>query len=78
MVTRNTPTQTQLDQVVALLEDTGVDLFDVLIEVFTTWDDRAVLALLPAKTIEEAITYLRYKHTEQASAYNLQPSSRHP
>ena len=49
-----------IDQVVELMEDTGVDLYlHVLPEVFINWEDRDVLALLPAEIVQAALAYLR-------------------
>jgi predicted metal-dependent peptidase len=69
METRKTPTKAQIDEVVALLEETGEDLWlNVLPEVFLNWDEREVLALLPHEVVEAALVYLRYQQQEQDDA----------
>jgi hypothetical protein len=50
----------EIDQVVELMEATGLDLYlHVLPEVFINWEDREVLALLPAELVQAALAYLR-------------------
>ena len=69
MSTRNAPTKAQIDQVVELLEETGIDLFlEVLPEVFINWEDQDVLALLPAEIVEAALVYLRQEKKAQDEA----------
>jgi hypothetical protein len=66
MATHNTPTNARIDEVMDLLDETGEDLFlNVLPEVFVNWDERAVLALLPAEVVEAALTYLRQQKQAQ-------------
>ena len=66
METRNKPTQAQIDEVVELMEDTGIDLFlNVLPEVFLNWEDQDVLALLPGEIVQAALVYLRQEKKEQ-------------
>jgi hypothetical protein len=61
------PTKAQIDQVIELLEETGEDLWlNVLPEVFLNWDDRDVLALLPAEIVEAALVYLREQQAQDA------------
>jgi hypothetical protein len=66
MATSNKPTKAQIDQVVELMEETGIDLYlNVLPEVFINWEDQDVLALLPAEIVEAALVYLRREKQEQ-------------
>jgi hypothetical protein len=66
MATSNTPTKAQIDEVVALMEDTGIDLYlHVLPEVFINWEDQDVLALLPAEIVHASLVYLRQEKTAQ-------------
>jgi two-component sensor histidine kinase len=60
------PTKAQIDQVVELMDETGIDLFlDVLPEIFINWEDETVLALLPAEIVQNALVYLREQKKEQ-------------
>jgi hypothetical protein len=60
------PTKAQIDQVIELLEETGEDLWlNVLPEVFINWDEKDVLALLPAEIIQAALVYLRQEKRAQ-------------
>jgi hypothetical protein len=60
------PTKAPIDQVVELMDETGIDLFlDVLPEIFINWEDETVLALLPAEIVQQALVYLREKKQEQ-------------
>ena len=53
----------EIDQVVELMEDTGMDLYlHVLPEVFINWEDHDVLALLPAEIVQAALAYLRQEN----------------
>ena len=61
------PTRAQCEQVVDLMEATGIDLSDMLLEVFADWKDADVLALLPAELVERAQRYLEEKKQEQAT-----------
>jgi hypothetical protein len=72
MSTHNPPEQADIDRVVELMEETGVDLTDLFLEIFVTWEDAAVLALLPANVIQAALVYLRQqKHDlDEAAAHD--------
>jgi H2-forming N5,N10-methylenetetrahydromethanopterin dehydrogenase-like enzyme len=66
MATSNKPTKAQIDQVVELMEETGIDLYlNVLPEVFINWEDQDVLALLPAEIVQAALVYLRQEKKAQ-------------
>jgi hypothetical protein len=54
-----TAPQAQIDHVVELMEEAGIDLYDLLLEVFMNWNDAQVLALLPAERTQAALTYLQ-------------------
>ena len=69
MATHNKPAQAQIDQVVALMDETGIDLYlNVLPEVFINWEEEDVLALLPAEIVEAALVYLRQEKQEPDEA----------
>jgi hypothetical protein len=69
MATHHPPTKAQIDEVVELMEETGEDLWlNVLPEIFLNWDDRDVLALLPAELVEAALAYLRQEKRRQDDA----------
>jgi hypothetical protein len=66
MATDNKPTKAEIDQVVDLMEETGIDLYlNVLPEVFINWEDQDVLALLPAEIVQAALVYLRQEKKAQ-------------
>jgi hypothetical protein len=56
--------QAQIEQIISLMEATDTDL-DVLLEVFSSWDDEAVLALLPPSRLHAALVYLQQAQAEQ-------------
>ena len=69
MATHNRPPQTHIDEVMHLLEDTGLDLLlDVLPAVLVNRDDEHVLAWLPAEIVQAALTYLKQQKQEQDEA----------
>jgi hypothetical protein len=57
--------QAQIEQIILLMEATDTDLIDVLLEVFSNWDDEAVLALLPPSRLHAALVYLQRAQAEQ-------------
>jgi hypothetical protein len=66
MATHNRPPQAHIDEVMHLLEDTGLDLLlDVLPAVLATRDDEQMLAWLPAEIVQAALTYLKQQKQEQ-------------
>jgi hypothetical protein len=70
MATHNRPPQAHIDEVMHLLEDTGLDLLlDVLPAVLATRDDEQVLAWLPAEIVQAALTYLKQQKQEQDEAH---------
>jgi hypothetical protein len=72
MSTHHPPTQADIDRVVELMEEIGVDLTDLFLEIFVNWEDAAVLALLPANVIQAALVYLQQqKHDlDEAAAHD--------
>jgi hypothetical protein len=69
MAASNQPTKAQIDEVLELMEETGIDLYlNVLPEVFINWEDQDVLALLPAEIVEAALVYLRQEKKAQDEA----------
>jgi ATP adenylyltransferase/5',5'''-P-1,P-4-tetraphosphate phosphorylase II len=69
MATHNQPPQTHIDELMHLLEDTGLDLLlDVLPAVLATRDDEQMLAWLPAEIVQAALTYLQQQKQEQDEA----------
>jgi hypothetical protein len=60
MATYNEPTKADMiTLIVNLLDETGIDLYlNVLPEVFINWEEKDVLALLPAEIVEAALVYL--------------------
>ena len=56
---------TQIEQIISLMEATNTDLIYVLFEVFSNWDDEAVLALLPPSRLHAALIYLQQAQAEQ-------------
>ena len=69
MATHNRPPQAHIDEVMHLLEDTGLDLLlDVLPAVLATRDDEQMLAWLPAEIVQAALTYLKQQKQEQDEA----------
>ena len=69
MATHQRPPQAHIDEVIHLLEETGLDLLlDVLPEVLVTRDDEQVLAWLPAETVQAVLTYLQQQKQEQDEA----------
>jgi hypothetical protein len=70
MATHNRPPQAHIEEVMHLLEDTGLDLLlDVLPAVLATRDDEQVLAWLPAEIVQAALTYLKQQKQEQDEAH---------
>ena len=70
MATHNRPPQAHIDEVMHLLEDTGLDLLlDVLPAVLATRDDEQMLAWLPAEIVQAALTYLQQQKQEQDEAH---------
>ena len=70
MATHNRPPQAHIDEVMHLLEDTGLDLLlDVLPAVLATRDDEQMLAWLPAEIVQAALTYLKQQKQEQNEAH---------
>jgi hypothetical protein len=57
--------QAQIEQIISLMEATDTDWMDVLLEVFSNWDDEAVLALLPPSRLHAALVYLQQAQAEQ-------------
>jgi hypothetical protein len=57
--------QAQIEQIISLMEATNTDLIHVLFEVFSHWDDEAVLALLPPSRLHAALIYLQQTQAEQ-------------
>ena len=47
--------QAKIEQIISLMEATDTDLIHVLFEVFSHWDDEAVLALLPPSRLHAAL-----------------------
>jgi hypothetical protein len=69
MATHQRPPQAHIDEVMHLLEETGLDLLlDVLPAVLVTRDDEQVLAWLPAETVQAVLTYLQQQKQEQDEA----------
>jgi L-lactate utilization protein LutC len=69
MATHQQPPQAHIDEVMHLLEETGLDLLlDVLPEALATRDDEQVLAWLPAETVQAVLTYLQQQKQEQDEA----------
>jgi hypothetical protein len=69
MATHQRPPQAHIDEVMHLLEETGLDLLlDVLPAVLVTRDDEQVLAWLPAETVQAALAYLQQQKQEQDEA----------
>jgi L-lactate utilization protein LutC len=69
MATHQRPPQAHIDEVMHLLEETGLDLLlDVLPEALATRDDEQVLAWLPAETVQAVLTYLQQQKQEQDEA----------
>jgi hypothetical protein len=67
MATYNEPTKADMiTLIVNLLDETGIDLYlNVLPEVFINWEEKDVLALLPAEIVEAALVYLRQEKEAQ-------------
>jgi hypothetical protein len=67
MATYNGPTKADMiTLIVNLLDETGIDLYlNVLPEVFINWEEKDVLALLPAEIVEAALVYLRQEKEAQ-------------
>jgi hypothetical protein len=71
MAQMNTPKGRSIDQIVKLMDETGINLADLVPEVFVNWDNADVLELFPVEIIEKALTYLRYKKAEQEEELDL-------
>jgi hypothetical protein len=67
MATYNESTKADMiTLIVNLMDETGIDLYlNVLPEVFINWEEKDVLALLPAEIVEAALVYLRQEKEAQ-------------